>query len=83
MTTYSKAPRGWVLKRGDNDQYVEAIIANGRPDNPIVYYTRDIQEAKVFLRCRAAKRRALQLGTRIMWFTTDNNGKRIEEGEVT
>lgn len=79
---YSERPRGWVLKRGDNDQYVESIISNGHPDSPVVYYTGDLQEARAFVRFKAAEERALQLGLLIVWFVTDDNGKRIEKGYV-
>lgn len=74
------ACRGWVLKRRDNHQYVEAIISNGHPDKPVVYYTEDLQKARTFLRCKAAEERAMQLGLLVVWFVTDASGKRIEDG---
>lgn len=82
MARNKDAYRGWVLKRGDNDKYVSSIISNGNPSEPVVYYTDDIQEARAFLRFGAAEARAEQLGLLIAWFTTDDNGKRIEKGLV-
>lgn len=64
---------GWLLEHA-NGQFVESIVSNGHPDSPIVYYTRDPQEAQGFSRFSAVEQRALQLGLMIRKFDTEDRG---------
>lgn len=71
---------GWLLEEAGG-QFVEAIIANGHPDNPVVYYTTDPEKALSYTRFGAVEARALQLGLMIRKFDTDiKTGKRVLKG---
>lgn len=40
----------------DDGRFVSSIISNGHPENPVVYFTRDLAEVKVWKTMRAARK---------------------------
>lgn len=75
MATNKKPPRGWVLV-DRNRGYISSIISNKHVDNPVVYYTDDLDEAKAFVVWHAVLARAEQLSLAIQEFVTDADGNR-------
>lgn len=71
---------GFLLEK--EGRYVSAVIANGNPEKPVVYWTDSVSEAKAFRRVSAAEARARQLGARILLFKTEERGKGLRPARV-
>ena len=53
---------GFVLKIGG--RYVSAILANGHPERPVVYYQDDPEEAKVWKTPQGVRKAKARIGKR-------------------
>ena len=77
---------GLVLKiRG---QYVSAVLANGHPDKPVVYFTEDLNQAKAWKMPKAARQARARIGRggEILLYDGERGNRRLlgklgKEGE--
>lgn len=76
-----KRDAGLVIKCAG--MYVSAILANGRPENPVVYFTKDLEQAKAWALPQTARkaRAKMKRGGEILLFET-RDGKRVEIGKL-
>ena len=66
-------PNGFVLVK--NNRYISSVITNGNPENPVLYYTPELNEALAFQREEAAIKRAKKLGATLVSFRTEDQGR--------
>ena len=73
---------GFVI-RLPGGEYVTAILSNGHPENPIVYKSRDIDEAKAWIQPSAVRKARAKIGQggRILMVRKDH-GKRVIVGQL-
>ena len=68
---------GFVLKI--NGRYVSAILANGHPERPVVYYQDDPAEAKVWKTPQGVRKARARIGKRgsILIYQQEGSVRRI------
>ena len=69
---------GYVLMdRGmEKRQYISAIISNGHPEKPVVYWTDRLEDAKVWKNPKFAVAAAKKIGSGEVWLFEIHDGYR-------